>query len=201
AADWHGYLAGAVTDSDWDKILHKASAAELAAIAQRLAGKPTPAPRGYEHSSLWKDPAARGRLLAAIGVLEVARRVEEIASFSATDASGNTKPTSPPSPKLLADASTALKGATDPFIKQRHAFLVLRTMFYRRDWSGVVGFFDKNAALFAAPSADLAWRARYYVAGALAREHRLDRANLELARIHIAYPYLSSPAPAPFPPT
>src|SRR5262249_9619131 len=130
AADWHGYLNGSVSDSDWDKILHKASAAELAAMIQRLAGKPTPAPRGYEHSSLWKDPRARDKLRAAIGVVEIARRVEEIASFASIDASGNTKRTPPPSPKLLADASTALKAATDPFIKQRHAFLVLRTMFY-----------------------------------------------------------------------
>jgi hypothetical protein len=192
-ADWHGYLAGSVTDGDWDKILHKASTAELAAMADRLAGKGTPAPRGYEQSSLWRNAGARDRLRAALGVVELARRIEPVASLETVDPSNGTlKATAPPSAKLLADASGAFKAATDPFLKQRFAFLLLRTMFYRHDYSGVAGFFDKNASVFAAPSTDLAWRARYYVSGALTRDRRLGRANLELARIHAGYPALAS---------
>jgi hypothetical protein len=192
-ADWHGYFAGAVTDSDWDKILHKATSAELAAMIDRLAGKTAAAPHGYERSSLWKDASARERLRAAIVVVELARRIEPVASLETVDpVNGTVKATPAAPPKLLADASAAFKAATDPFLKQRYAFLLLRTMFYRHDYSGVAGFFDKNASVFAGPSTDLAWRARYYVAGALARDRRLGRANLELARIHTGYPGLAS---------
>src|SRR5262249_2106447 len=105
---------------------------------------------------------------------------------------GALKPTPAAPPKLLADASAAFKAATDPFLKQRYAFLLLRVMFYRHDFSGVAGFFDKNPTVFAGPSTDLAWRARYYVAGALTRDRRFGRANLELARIHTGYPGLAS---------
>src|SRR5262249_52842916 len=52
--DWHDYLAGAITDADWEKILFNASTNELAGLTSRLAGKSTPVPPGYETSSLWK---------------------------------------------------------------------------------------------------------------------------------------------------
>ena len=62
------------------------------------------------------------------------------------------------------------------------------------------GFLESYAALLAAPSDDLAWSARLYVAGALARDGKRARANLELARIHASYPPLSAQAATDFRP-
>ncbi|HWU90241.1 MAG TPA: hypothetical protein VN253_23415, partial [Kofleriaceae bacterium] len=200
-ADWHGYLKEAVTDADWQKVLVSATPAELAAIANHLAGKGSGAPPpGYEQSSLWKSPAARDRLAAAVAVVALARKVESFAMFEAYDARGNARPTKPPPASLLTDAQAGLKAAADPFLAQRYAFQAVRILFYRRDWAGAIAFFDKNAAALAGPSTDLAWRARYYLAGALAHDKKLARANLELARIHASFPPLAGAAAQDFRP-
>jgi hypothetical protein len=203
AADWRGYLGGAVSDADWAQVLHQATAAELAAIDGVLAGKRTTVPAGYEHSTLWQDPKARDRLRSAIAVVELARRGEgtltlerpQPAADAATPAdagvgAGLTGPTA----ALVAEATTRARSARDPFLKQRYGFIALRYLFYRRDWSAVTAYHEANAATLGAPSSDLAWRARYYAAGAYARQGEHARANLELARIHVGSPALAGAA-------
>jgi len=199
-ADWRGYLKDAVAEADWQKVLISASQADLAALAGALAGKGRP-PAGYERSSLWKSPGTRDRLAAAIAVVSLARRVEPHASFEAYDASGNPRTATPPPDALLAEALAGLKAsAKDPFLAQRYAFLALRVLFYKRDWAGAIAFFERGARALAGPSADLPWRARYYLAGAFAHAKKRARANLELARVHASYPPLAGAAAQDFQP-
>ena len=199
-ADWQGYLTS-VTPADWEKVLVHSTEPELAGIQQRLAGKTRTGPKGYEQSSLWKAPAAKDKLIGALGFVQLVRRVEPFASFEAYDPDGNQRKTTAPPAELMATARNGLKiAASDPFLAQRYAFQALRIVFYQRDWSGVVAFFDKNTTVLAGPSADLAWRARHYLAGALARKGLKGRANLELARIHAGYPPLSGIAAQEFQP-
>jgi len=197
-ADWRGYLKDAVTEADWQQVLLKATEAELAALAGALAGRGAP-PAGYERSSLWKS-AARDRIAAAVAVVSLARRIEPYATFEAYDARGNPRPTRPPPAALLAEALAGQKAAKDPFLAQRYAFLAMRVLFYKRDWTGAIAHFDKNVRVLAGPSADLPWRARYYLAGALAHDQQRARANLELARVHAGYPPLSGAAVQDFQP-
>jgi hypothetical protein len=199
-ADWRGYLKEAVTEADWQKVLFAATPAELAAIRNALGGSGAP-PAGYERSSLWKIPAARDRLAAAVAFVSLARRVEPHAGLEGSDPAGNPKRAQPPAPALLADAIAGQKAAgKDAFLAQRYAFLALRVLFYRRDWAGAIAFFDRNAKALAGPSADLPWRARYYVAGALQRQGKRARANLELARVHAGSPALAGAAAQDFQP-
>ncbi len=199
-ADWQAYLKGAVTEADWQKVLLSATPAELAAISNYLAGRGSPPP-GYQHSSMWKNAAARDRLAASVAFVSLARRVEPHATFDAHDARGNPRPAQPPPQALLADALAGRKAsAKDPFLAQRYAFLAMRILFYRRDWPAAIAFFDQHARVLAGPSADLQWRARYYAAGALARDKKRARANLELARVHAGYPPLAGAAAQDFQP-
>ncbi len=198
-ADWNGYLKGAILPADWEKILYQATPGELTALGQKLAGKAKAAPRGYEQSSIWKTPAAFDKLRAAIELVQLAREVEGFTTFEAYDADGNPTPTTAPPEDLLATARAGTRHK-ERFLAQRYAFQAVRILFYRRDWAGTVAFFDKHAALLAAPSDDLAWSARLYVAGALARDGKRARANLELARIHASYPPLSAQAATDFRP-
>ena len=76
----------------------------------------------------------------------------------------------------------------------------LRILFYQRQWDQLVQAADQGAATLAAPSEDLDWRARYYLAGALLRSGARGRANLELARVHAGYAPLAGLAANDFRP-
>ena len=196
-ADWHGYLGESVTEDDWDKVLMKASLADIFAIEKRLAGKSTTAPKGYETSSLWTKPEAAAQLYAAVEFVELLKRMEPQVTFEMWE---EKKRPADPLAKELAAAQRGLKAAKDPFLKQRYAFAVVRALFYRHEWPAAVTFFDANVATLAAPSNDLKWRARHYIAGALRKAGNPARANLELARIHANWYPLSGAAMLDFHP-
>jgi hypothetical protein len=185
AADWHGYLGSAVADADWHHILYDAGDSELGAVAERLAGKPILIPKDLEHSSIWASGAPADKLRRAIAFVQLARRVEAVDTFDAGyDNRGQPLAAPAPTPELLADAKAGLASAHgDAFLVQRYGLQVLRVLFYRRDWPGVESFYDQHGAALLAPSTDLAFRARYYDAGAVMREGKRARGNLELARI------------------
>ena len=198
-ADWKGYLAGAIPLGDWEKLLFEASTDQLAAIAGALSGpgakKASGFPLGLNPAS-WKLPAQRAKIQRALAYVSLARRAEQLAASGDAAAAMSPADTS----RLLADARAGLKAAKEPFLAQRYAFQIVRGLFYQRDWTGAVAFFDKSSARLERPSSDLAWRARYYVAGALRRSGNLARANLELARIHAGAPALAGVAAQDFQP-
>lgn len=182
--DWQGYLKDAVTPADWQQVLMKATLADVFAIEQRLSGKSQKAPKGFETSSLWTSAAAQKQLYGAVEFVELLKRMEPNVTFEMWEQ--KVRPTDPLA-KELAAAQRGFKAAKDPFLQQRYAFAVIRALFYRKEWAKAVTFFDGNLATLATPSEDLAWRARYYIAGALRKDGKAPRADLELARIHAAY--------------
>lgn len=196
-ADWVGYLPG-VTAGDWKQVLLAATEPDLVSLRARAAGKSKQAPRGYETSSLWKV-TAKDRVVAALDFVRLARQVEAHASFETSDADGNPRTPQPPPLSLVNAARDGMKKA-DPFLAQRYAFQAMRVAFYQREWNTAVAFFDRNQPALAGPSQDLAWRARHYLAGALARKGARARANLELARIGTNYRPLSGLAVQEFQP-
>ncbi|MEO7091759.1 MAG: hypothetical protein ABI175_00825 [Polyangiales bacterium] len=183
-ADWQGYLKEAVTPADWEQVLMKASLADIFAIEQKLAGKSQNAPKGFETSSLWTNAAAQKQLYGAIEFVELLKRMEPNVTF---DMYEQKQRPADPLVKELAAAQRGQKAAKDPFLQQRYGFAVLRALFYRKEWAKAVTYFDTNLAMLSTPSQDLKWRARYYIAGALRKDGKAARANLELARIHAGY--------------
>ncbi len=184
ADDWRAYL-GEIPD--WDRVLRKASASDLAVLRAFALGKAKSPPKGYE-----KMPAG-ARLAAALGYVQVLRDAEPYATV--TDA-----PTPTPPADLLGRITAGMKEAKEPFLVQRYAFLAVRQMFYARAFHDAIAFHDANAAALAGPSVDLKWRARYYIAGALAKDGQRGRANLELARIASGYQALAGAAAGDFQP-
>lgn len=200
-ADWHGYLKGAVTDADWRKVLFDASAKDVAALQQKLAGKASKVPRGYERSSLWSQPAARDRLAGALAVVKLVHDVAPSAVFYEAWGRDTDSGRPVPAPALLATAKDGMTAAAaDPFLAQRYAFQAVRILFYQRDAPALIAFVDQHAAVLAGPSVSLHWRTRYYLAGALARAGQLPRAGFELAHIHASYPPLAGAAASDFHP-
>jgi hypothetical protein len=218
-ADWQSYLGGAVTREDWDAVLLRGKAAELKALSELLApgARRGAAPAAYAKSSLWKDAGARPKLRAAVELVRLAREVEafaERASDTARGASEEDSAQSAATPAKAAKAAKAadlaanlatmaragMRAAREPFLVQRYAFQLMKVLFYQQRWTDVIVLAEKQAAQLATPSQDLAWRARYYQAGALMRSGLRARGNLELARIHAGYAALSGPAANDFRP-
>lgn len=207
--DWQGYLGSAVTREDWDAILLRAKAPELKALSELLApgARRGAVPPAYAKSSLWKDASARPKLRAAVEFVRLAREVEGFAE-QASDAARGYPPPAEPRNKgakakqvdLAAMAKAGMRAAREPFLVQRYGFQLMKVLFYQRSWAEVIELAEKQAAQLAAPSQDLAWRARYYQAGALIRSGQRARGNLELARIHAGYAELSGPAANDFRP-
>lgn len=207
--DWQRYLGGAVTPEDWEAVLLRASPVELKAIGERLAGgKGGAVPAAYAKSSLWKDASARPKLRAAVELVRLARDVEAFSEHASDVARGLVEPAKAgakapkpaKAPDLAALAKAGMRAAREPFLAQRYAFQLMRVMFYQQRWADVIELGDKQAAALAAPSVDLGWRARYYLAGALLRGGQRARGNLELARIHAGYADLSGTAANDFRP-
>jgi hypothetical protein len=163
-ADWHGYFQNKVADADWKKLLFPENQNESVAIRSKLASK-------------------GDRVRDALAYVDLAQKIEPFAVLS-SDAS--------PPGALLLEAQSAARAARERFLQQRFTYQVLRVMFYQRDWANAVAFYDRNQAVLGSPSADIAWRARYYAAGASRRAGNRARANLELARIHAGYPALAA---------
>lgn len=191
-ADWDGYLAGAIPRADWEKLLLQTSTPDLMALSKRVGAKAGPPIDGVDPSR-W-SAGGKARAAKALGYATLARRVEALSADEAAGASpAEIK-------KLLAEARAGLKTAREAFLTQRYAFQIVRIQFYQRDYAGLVAFFDKSSAQLERPSADLAWRARYYVAGALRKHGNLARANLELSRIHTGSEALAGAAAQDFQP-
>lgn len=173
-ADWRGYLKGAVPDAEWKHLLLEAPDAEL---AKKAAG-------------------ATGKLADALAFVRIARQVESSSLLVSAEAARKL-----PTGKLLAEAQAgATAHASDPFLAQRYAFQVVRIYFYQRDFTSLVTYADGHAEMLAGPSQELAYHARYYEAGALARSGKTARALFELAKIHCEYPPLAGAAATDFRP-
>lgn len=196
-ADWNGYFNGAIVIESWLAALLEEPQERLRALRDAVLGH-APAPDSLSAQDLVvkSPPALRERLAGALDYAILARQVEALSTL--TD--------SPAPTATLAFLRTALqngqRGAAlkrDAFLVQRYAFLQLKLAFYQREWAKVIADVGTLKEL-TAPSQDLAWRARYYRAGALRRQGDLSRSNLELARIHAAAPALSAVAAQDFRP-
>jgi hypothetical protein len=198
ADDWHGFLGDPITVADWDQVLNKATLKDIFAIEQFLKGKTKTVPKGFEQSSLWKATDT-AKLYDAVEFVELLTRMGPQVTFEPYD--GKPRPAAGQSlEKELKYAKGGLKAAKEPFLQQRYAFVVMRALFYRQEWAAAIAFHDKNLATLSAPSEDIKWRARWYLAGALRKDGKRARANVELARIHAGYMPLSGMAMFDFAP-
>lgn len=192
-ADWAGYLGSEVPADAWMKVLLEAPLEDIDKLIFALKGdaKALAAKKGDPIATL--TGAAKDRAIAALFFVGFARRVEPFADTGgagwAEDGERKAPPTVTPD-ELIKKGEAAYARAKDPFLKQRYAFQLLRLRFYNSDRAGVLAWFDAEQKALAGPSTALAWRARYYAAGAAIRAGDRARGNLELARVHVGFPTL-----------
>lgn len=193
--DWSGYFAGHVDPADWEAVILDASLADIKALEASLATGHAPARLRAPFESVQSQPKVRKRFLRALDYVKLARRVEGVASLSPPAEASETRALQA---RLRRAAAVALR-AKDAFLVQRYSFLRLRVTFYERRWDDVKRMVVSMPEL-KAPSDDLAWRARHYLAGALRRTGDVAGANLELARIYEGSKLLAGRAASDFHP-
>lgn len=205
-ADWAAWFGPSVKSADWERVRLTASLPDLDGLIDFLRQKQPRAPTGFEWSSvaMVKGPLV-DKMVSALFFVGFARRVDPL-SMRRTDLWGDPIAGAPPKP-AAADAQAlqtrgdaALARATDPFLKQRYAFALLRLRFYRKDFAAVLAFAAANALVLEGPSPSLKWRAKEYVAGALRRSGRLAESNLAFAHIADQWPALAPRAAFEFAP-
>jgi hypothetical protein len=194
-ADWSGYFAGQVDAADWEAVLLNASLADISALEASLATGHAPARLRPVFESVQRRPQVRKRLSRALGYVKLARQVEGVASLSPPSEASETQALQ----ASLRRAAAVAGGEKDAFLVQRYSFLRLRVTFYERRWDDVKRMVASMPEL-KAPSDDLAWRARHYLAGALRRADDVAGANLELARIYVGSKVLAGRAASDFHP-
>lgn len=195
--DWSGYFAGQVSAADWEPVLRSASVVEINALEASLASGSAPAQLRPLFEIVQRQPKARTRILRALGYVKLARAVESVATLSPS-----TPPAASQTQSLLASlrrASAVAMANKDAFLVQRYGFLRLRVTFYERRWDDVKRMVASMPEL-KAPSEDIAFRARHYLAGALRRSGDVAGSNLELARIYAGSKVLAGRAASDFHP-
>ena len=193
--DWNGYFAGQPSAAEWEPVLLRASVVEINALEASLASGRAPAQLRPIFEIAQRQPKARKHISRALSYVKLAREVEGVASLSPD-------PPGPETPSLharLRRAAAAAVADKDAFLMQRYSFLRLRVTFYERRWDDVKRMVASMPEL-KAPSDDLAWRARHYLAGALRRSGDMAGSNLELARIYAGSKLLAGRAAADFHP-
>lgn len=196
--DWSSYFAGQVRAAEWEPALLTASVVELTALEASLASGLAPAQLRPLFELVQRQPKVRTLILRALGYVKLAREVESVATLSPSSSS----PTAPETQSLHASlrrASATAVANKDAFLVQRYAFLRLRVTFYERRWNDVKRMVASMPEL-KAPSDDLAFRARHYLAGALRRSGDVAGSNLELARIYVGSKVLAGRAASDFHP-
>jgi len=193
--DWRGYFGGRVADTDWEEALLRATPADLRALAASIASGQAPARLRPLFVTVQRQPTLETRVLWALEYVKMAREVEAVANLSESTSAVAKQALQAP----LRQAAAAALGRRDPFLVQRYSFLRLRVTFYQRRWRDVEQLVATLPEL-STPSNDLAWRSRYYLAGALRRTSDVAGANLELARIHAASKVLAGIAASDFQP-
>jgi hypothetical protein len=194
-ADWNGYFAGQVNATDWEPVLLNASLADIAALEASLVTGHAPVRLRPVFESVQRQPKAQKRVSRALAYVKLAREVEGVASLSPPPAASRTQTLK----ASLRRAAAVASGEKDAFLVQRYSFLRLRVTFYERRWDDVKRMVASMPEL-KAPSDDLAWRARHYLAGALRRTDDVAGANLELAHIYVGSKVLAGRAASDFHP-
>lgn len=193
--DWSGYFAGLVDAATWEPVLLNASVADINALEASLASGRAPAQLQPLFETVQRQPKARKAVVRALSYAKLARAVEGVASLSPSRGPAQTQPLQ----ASLRRAAAAASADKDAFLWQRYGFLRLRVTFYEGRWDEVKRMVAAMPEL-KAPSDDLAWRARHYLAGALRRSGDVAGANLELARIYAGSKLLRGRAASDFHP-
>ena len=189
--EWVAFFGGKIPAEAWSTLLYKDPLPRLDALIFALKGKAPPGPA----DAIFLSYPDRETLVAALFYVGFAKRAERfvpqrLANYWDVPA----KPAEADAPTaLIAAGKKAHVAATNPFLRQRYAFQLLRLHFHHSPPAEGLRFFQENAADFATLSS-AAWRAKGLAAGLLRKARRLPEANVAYLELFDRYPPLKTSA-------
>lgn len=95
--------------------------------------------------------------------------------------------------KQITGGQTFFVKATDPFLKERYAYQLLRLYFYGKKHNETIDFYNKNTTLFQSDNS-IKWRALGYTAGSYYRQKNYAQSNYLYSLIYDNYEPLKKSA-------
>jgi hypothetical protein len=180
--EWDVFFAKAIPRAAWSELLYHAPLDRLDTLIFRLKGKPG-ALEGPGKDVFIDYPDHR-KLIAALYYVGFAKRVEPYAIERAGASEWDQK--KEPIDQGARDAAVAalaeggrkaLQAASDPFLRQRYAFQLLRLYFYHGENDRCASFYDAHRGRDFSDGSSVTWRALGYAAGAHYQAKRYAQAN------------------------
>lgn len=180
--EWDAFFQKKIPREAWSELLYKAPLTRLDALIFRLKGKKdAPENPGDDVFLAYPD---RKALVAALYYVGFAKRVEPYATERADYYEWEEKrdkidraARDAAVAALAEGGAKALAAATDPFLRRRYAFQLLRLYFYHDEFDRCTSFFEERRATDFDDESTVSWRARGYCAGAHYRAKRYAEAN------------------------
>ncbi|MBP7865652.1 MAG: hypothetical protein KA419_06850 [Acidobacteria bacterium] len=186
--EWDAFFQKKIPREAWSQLLYKAPLARLDALIFRLKGKKDAAETpGDDVFLAYPD---RKALVAALYYVGFAKRVEPYATersdyWDWEEKKGKIdRAAREAAVAALAEGGTkALNAATDPFLRRRYAFQLLRLHFYHDAYDRCTAFYEERRATDFSDTSTVSWRALGYCAGAHYRAKRYAEANYRFSRL------------------
>lgn len=183
--EWVAFFGGKIPRELWAKLLYQEPLSRLDALIFALQKKPGAAfgPNDAPFSSY----GDRETLVASLFYVGFAKRVERsVPQLVPNTWDGFAKPEDQDPTalaKLVAAGKKAHAAATNPFLRQRYAFQLVRLHFHRLAAEDGLRFFTEHAADFVTPSS-AAWRAKGLAAGLLRKAGKRAEANVAYLEVY-----------------
>lgn len=185
-SEWAGFFENKVSKETIGYWLYKASLKQIDSMIFDLKGKPANLTTESKNNTLKALPP--GKATSFLYYTGFAKRNE---TFTApyTDYSWDPKPAPVSDVSMARQIAGGLNfytKATEPFMKERYAFQLLRLYFFDKQYEKVLQFYQENESSFKAGSS-IQWRALGYKAAALYRRKNYAASNVIYAAIFDRY--------------
>lgn len=187
AEEWIGFLGAGVTEDGINYWLYEASINQVDSMIFDIKGKAANLTTKSKKYSL-KTTAPAAKATSFLYYLGFAKRNESFAVIE-TDYGWNDKPAKVAEVSITKQISGGLNfytKSTEPFLKERYAFQLVRLYFFNKEYDKAISFFNEQETAFRV-NGSMKWRSLGYKAAALYRQKKYVESNYLYSVIYDQY--------------
>ena len=192
-SEWNeSYFSKALSNQALNYWLHIASLNQIDSMIFAIKDKPSHlSEKSKEFTLKGIQPASKAT--AFLYYLGFAKRNEDFAVETVTYWDEPKKVSTVSIDKQITGGLSFYNKATDPFLKERYAFQVIRSYYFNKDYDKAISFYDSNVSVFKSGNS-MKWRALGYKAASLYKQKKFAESNYIYSRIYAEYEFLNKSA-------